>query len=184
MRVVAFARGPFLNYYIADGGTQRGPFTLDQLSSQAIRADTLVWCEGMPQWEPAVRVPALAHLVSTAAGGPLSYAAPPGMSPPLSPPPDISGTKVAAGICGILFGTFGVHKFILGLTGGAVAMLCISLAGILAGVGCACLFPPALALVFAPGVMHVIGIIEGIIYLTRTDAEFYRLYLVQKKQWF
>jgi hypothetical protein len=33
-------------------------------------------------------------------------------------------------------------------------------------------------------VMPIIGIIEGIIYLTKTDAEFYQLYVVQKKQWF
>jgi hypothetical protein len=33
-------------------------------------------------------------------------------------------------------------------------------------------------------VMHVIGFIEGIIYLTKSDAEFYQTYVVQKKEWF
>jgi len=33
-------------------------------------------------------------------------------------------------------------------------------------------------------VMNVIGIIEGIIYLTKSDEEFYELYEVQKKEWF
>ena len=33
-------------------------------------------------------------------------------------------------------------------------------------------------------IMHIIGLIEGIIYLTRSDEEFYRLYMVEKKGWF
>ncbi len=33
-------------------------------------------------------------------------------------------------------------------------------------------------------VMEVIALIEGIIYLTKSDEEFYQLYEVQKKEWF
>ena len=33
-------------------------------------------------------------------------------------------------------------------------------------------------------VMEVIGIIEGIIYLTKTDQEFYQTYEAQQKEWF
>jgi hypothetical protein len=33
-------------------------------------------------------------------------------------------------------------------------------------------------------VMHIIGIIEGIIYLTKTDEQFYQTYMVEKKGWF
>ncbi len=33
-------------------------------------------------------------------------------------------------------------------------------------------------------IMHVIGLAEGIIYLTKTDAEFVNTYVVQKKGWF
>ena len=33
-------------------------------------------------------------------------------------------------------------------------------------------------------VMEVIGIIEGIIYLTKTDQEFYQIYEAQQKEWF
>jgi hypothetical protein len=32
--------------------------------------------------------------------------------------------------------------------------------------------------------MHSIVIIEGIIYLTKTDEEFYKRYIVQKTEWF
>jgi hypothetical protein len=33
-------------------------------------------------------------------------------------------------------------------------------------------------------VMGLIGLIEGIIYLTKSDEEFYQLYAVDKKGWF
>ena len=79
-----------------------------------------------------------------------------------------AGKKIAAGICGILLGWLGIHKFILGLTTPAVIMLLVSL--LTCGIGYA--------------VMHIIGIIEGIIYLTKSDEEFYRLYAVDQRGWF
>jgi TM2 domain-containing membrane protein YozV len=76
--------------------------------------------------------------------------------------------KIAAGICGILVGTFGVHKFILGYTTEGMIMLLVSLlsCGILAIV------------------MQVIGIVEGIMYLTKTDEQFVRTYVESRKGWF
>jgi len=77
--------------------------------------------------------------------------------------------KIAAGICGILLGCFGIHKFILGFTAAGVIMLVVSIVG--------CVF-------LGPTVMSIIGIIEGIIYLTKSDEEFYQTYAVEKKAWF
>ena len=37
---------------------------------------------------------------------------------------------------------------------------------------------------FGAAPMSVIGIIEGIIYLTKSDEEFYQTYVVGKKGWF
>ena len=37
---------------------------------------------------------------------------------------------------------------------------------------------------FAAPVMGVIGLIEGIIYLTKTDEEFVATYITNKKGWF
>jgi len=76
--------------------------------------------------------------------------------------------KVAAGICGILLGSLGIHKFILGLTTPGVIMLLITL--LTCGIGGA--------------VTGLIGLIEGIMYLTKSDEDFYQLYGVQKKGWF
>lgn len=181
-----------MNYYLAEGTTQRGPFNEQELPGAGLRPDSLVWREGMLQWQPASQVPELQAILSPQPAAPGAQAAPlPGVGPGPAPvayatpgygayPPqgDISGKKIAAGICGILIGTFGVHKFIVGLTGGAVTMLVISLSCMVLGA-----FTCGLTW-FALPVMHIIGLVEGIIYLTKSDAEFYQLYMVQKRQWF
>jgi TM2 domain-containing membrane protein YozV len=76
--------------------------------------------------------------------------------------------KMAAGICAILIGALGVHKFILGYTTEGVIMLAITV------VSCG----------FLGVVPWVIGIIEGIMYLTKSDEEFVRTYIQNKKGWF
>ncbi len=76
--------------------------------------------------------------------------------------------KIAAGICGLLLGPFGVHKFILGYQTEGVIMLLVSL------LSCG-----MLAIV-----MQVIGIVEGIMYLTKSDEEFVRTYVEGRKGWF
>ncbi|MFN4066500.1 MAG: TM2 domain-containing protein [Thermosynechococcus sp.] len=81
---------------------------------------------------------------------------------------DISGKKLAAGICGILLGTLGIHKFVLGYNTEGLIMLLVSL------LTCGLVAP----------VMGIIGLIEGIIYLTKSDEEFYRTYIASKKGWF
>jgi len=85
--------------------------------------------------------------------------------------------KIAAGICGILVGGFGVHKFILGFNTAGIIMLVASLAGVVLG---SCLVFPILA----TAAMGVIGLVEGIIYLTKSDEDFYQAYAIEKKEWF
>jgi TM2 domain-containing membrane protein YozV len=72
--------------------------------------------------------------------------------------------KVLAGVLAIVLGGLGVHKFILGYTQEGIIQL------ILGVVTC--------------GIGGVIGLVEGIIYLTKTDEEFYQTYQVGKKGWF
>ncbi len=83
------------------------------------------------------------------------------------PPPPYNpadSKRIPAGICGILLGGFGVHRFILGDTKGGVIRLAITI------VTC--------------GAAGIIGLVEGIIYLTKSDQDFYQTYIVQKKAWF
>ena len=76
--------------------------------------------------------------------------------------------KIVAGLLAILIGTLGIHKFYLGYTKSGIIMLLVSL--LTFGIG-------------AP-VMAVISLIEGILYLTKSDAEFYQTYVQNKKEWF
>ena len=76
--------------------------------------------------------------------------------------------KIAAGICAILLGSLGVHKFILGYTTEGLIMLLVTV--LTCGIGAM--------------VTSIIGIVEGIIYLTKSDEEFVRTYLQSKKGWF
>lgn len=85
--------------------------------------------------------------------------------------------KIAAGICGILVGGLGVHKFILGFNTAGTIMLVVWLVGFITGM---CVVIPLLA----TAAMGIIGLVEGIIYLAKSDEEFYQLYAVQKKEWF
>lgn len=81
---------------------------------------------------------------------------------------DFSGKKIAAGVCGILFGCFGIHKFILGLNTPGVIMLLVTV--LTCGAG---------SIVMSP-----IGLIEGILYLTKSDEDFYQTYAIEKRGWF
>jgi TM2 domain-containing membrane protein YozV len=89
-----------------------------------------------------------------------------------SPPPrldlSLARKKVPAGVLGILLGSLGIHKFVLGYTKQGVIMLLVSV----------------LTLGFAAPLMGLIGLIEGIVYLTKSDEEFVRTYCAGRRPWF
>jgi len=76
--------------------------------------------------------------------------------------------RVLAGVLGILLGVFGVHKFVLGYTNQGIILLAITV--VTCGIGA--------------GITSLIGLIEGIIYLTKSDEEFVHMYQTNKKEWF
>lgn len=78
--------------------------------------------------------------------------------------------RLAAGLLAIFLGGLGVHKFYLGYTGAGVAMLLISIFGAVILIG--------------PILMGLCGLIEGIIYLTKSDEDFQRTYVWGDKPWF
>lgn len=84
--------------------------------------------------------------------------------------------KVLAGVLAIILGSLGVHKFILGYNKEGFILLGVTLISYVLMcflIGAFLLWIPAL-----------IGLIEGIIYLTKSDEEFYNTYQVGKKPWF
>uniref|UniRef100_UPI003593F9D7 TM2 domain-containing protein n=1 Tax=Pricia sp. TaxID=2268138 RepID=UPI003593F9D7 len=73
--------------------------------------------------------------------------------------------KILAGILAIVLGSLGIHKFILGYQKEGIILLVATVIGyVLMCVGIGFFFVMATGLV---------GLIEGIIYLTKTDEEFY-----------
>jgi len=81
---------------------------------------------------------------------------------------EASNKKLAAGLLAIFLGSFGVHKFVLGYNTAGLIMLLVTV----------------LTCGIAGFVMGVIGIIEGIIYLTKTPEEFESIYIQTSKEWF
>ncbi|MEK6152372.1 TM2 domain-containing protein [Flavobacteriaceae bacterium 3-367] len=80
--------------------------------------------------------------------------------------------KILAGILAIVLGGFGIHKFVLGYNKEGIIMLACTL--VLGVLTCG----------IAGWVIWLISLIEGIIYLTKSDEEFYNTYQVGKKPWF
>ena len=76
----------------------------------------------------------------------------------------IESKRIVCGICGILLGGLGVHRFVLGDAKGGIIRIIIS--------------------VVTCGMGSLIGLIEGIMYLIKSDAEFIQTYQVDKKAWF
>ena len=162
---------------IGADGKEYGPITVEQLrqwiAEGRVNDNTLIQPAGASEWRRLNSFSEFAGTTTTA------------------PPPISSGTplhaqnisrrasnKVAAGVCGILLGGLGIHKFILGFTNAGLIMLAITLVSIPAGfITCGITW-------LAPSVMHIIGLIEGIIYLTKTDEEFVRIYVEGRKEWF
>ena len=62
----------------------------------------------------------------------------------------------------------GIHKFYLGYTTAGIIMLVVSI------VSCG----------FVAPIISIIGLIEGILYLTKSDEEFYRTYIAGQRPWF
>jgi TM2 domain-containing membrane protein YozV len=86
--------------------------------------------------------------------------------------PPTESKRILAGVLGIVFGSLGIHKFVLGYTLEGVIMLVVTVVG----------FPFTCGI--SGYVMALIGLIEGIVYLTKTDAEFVARYQQQKHAWF
>jgi TM2 domain-containing membrane protein YozV len=86
----------------------------------------------------------------------------------ISTPTDISTKKIIVGITALLWGAMGVHKFILGYKKEGLILLSVSV----------------LSLFMLAIIPAIIGWIEGITYLCKSNEEFERIYIKGKRSWF
>ncbi len=86
-----------------------------------------------------------------------------------------SKSKVAAGLFAIFLGGFGIHKFYLGYIGPGLIYLLTNTVGWIV----------TIFLLGLPNIaLAIIALIEGILYLTKSDEEFEQTYVVGRKPWF
>ena len=79
---------------------------------------------------------------------------------------------VAAGLLAIFLGSLGIHKFYLGYNTPGFIMLAVTIVGSIFSLGLAGL------------AMVVISIVEGVLYLSKSQTEFEQAYVFNKKEWF
>ena len=105
--------------------------------------------------------------------------------------------KVVAGVLGILLGWAGAHKFYLGIKRPAMIQLAVGGGGVVVALVVANIF--IFLGIFGIGLFigfllygvgyialmaaGILGLVEGIIYLTKSDEEFQTIYVTGQKQW-
>ena len=148
---------------VGANGQQYGPVSAEDIrrwiAENRINAQTFVQTDGIPDWKS---LGSLAEFASE------FKAVPPLIASPPSGVVSRASNKVPAGVCGILLGSLGIHKFILGYTGAGLILLLLTI----------------LTCGIAGAVTHLIGLIEGIIYLCKSDEEFVRTYVDGRKERF
>lgn len=109
---------------------------------------------------------------------------------PLAPArADAGQKKLVAGVLALLFGWLGVHKFYLGYPGPGLVMLGLSLGvwvvalvlSLLTFLLAAPLVLPLAGLV--AGGVWLLGVAEGVIYLSQSDGQFADRYLDGRRPW-
>ena len=99
--------------------------------------------------------------------------------------------RIIAGICGVLVGSLGIHKFILGYQNAGVTMasttaICVvvSLISGMAPVPIGVTIVVGLLTTLVMSAVWVIGLVEGVLYLTKSDREFHKIYIKGHREWF
>ena len=157
-----------------------GPFAAGGASSQGPSfqqpSDTYAYRQPEPTYQAAAQQPGPEQPSGAPCGcrqqasryqasGPASY-------PPYGyrDPAPAQKDHVVAGLLAIFFGWLGIHKFYLGYPMPGFIMLGITLLGGTVTFGLASI------------AMGIIGVIEGILYLTRSQLEFEQLYVCAKRE--
>ena len=90
--------------------------------------------------------------------------------PPYPTRPVSRKSRVAAGLLAIFCGILGFHKFYLGYISAGIIMFLLTFF--------------LWWTIVVPLAMFLVSIIEGVMYLTKSDEEFQRIYVQSQKDWF
>lgn len=137
------------NWYILYNGQQIGPMNENALLAYNPTPNTMVWQEGMPEWQPLYMFPNLMDKLNSKNGGGV---------PPMYNTARTDKDKLAAGLLAIFLGCFGIQYFYLGKTTGGIICLLLTL------VTC--------------GLWSIISFIQGILMLTMTQQDFENKYVL------
>lgn len=79
-------------------------------------------------------------------------------------------SKLVAALLGIFLGSLGIHKFYLGYKREGFIMLGVGLIG-------------SMIFTFIGSAVGFLGLVEGVIYLFKSDEDFYNTYVAGRKEW-
>ena len=79
-------------------------------------------------------------------------------------------SRLVASLLAILLGGFGLHKFYLGYKKEGVIHILATIPGML--------------LIVPPIIIAIVSLVEGVIYLSMSDEDFYRTHVEGEKPWF
>lgn len=136
-----------MHYFLTIGGSSVGPMTKEQLMAYDVNPDTPVSRDGGP-WAPLYTYPELMQAYQT-------YKAA-GRQGPLRDE-QIESKRVMCGIFAILLGFLGIQYFVIGKVAGGFITILLSI------VTC--------------GLWEIVTLIQGIMMLTMSDADFENKYV-------
>jgi len=84
-----------VQYFFADGDEQKGPFPLESLRPQGLKPDSLVWREGMSQWQRADSLAEVASVFSGLTGSPSTNPSNSAQGPAAAPYPSAPAYQAA-----------------------------------------------------------------------------------------
>lgn len=143
------------NWYILYNGQQIGPMSENELLAYNPTPDTMVWHEGLAEWQPVYNFPSLMARINEQANLPRNPNVPPAYAPART-----DKDKIVAGLLAIFLGFFGVQYFYIGKTSGGIYCLLLSI------VTC--------------GIWEIVSFIHGILMLTMSQRDFEDKYVLSR----
>ena len=150
------------NWYIIYNGQRVGPMSSENLRAYSLTPDSLVWREGMADWQAVYTIPELMEVINGMPAAPAPQSTPGAYPPPAAPNYTKSDKdKTTAGILALLLGGLGIQYFYLGKTSAGLITILLSI------VTC--------------GFWSVLTFIQGILILVMSDQEFNRKFVYTEK---